>query len=65
MNEIKHLRKRQQPAVRTTISIPAKLKSKMDRFQIKYYVNWSRLASEAWENYMTSIEKGKSNDNQD
>jgi hypothetical protein len=37
---------------RTTITVPRKIKKRMESFQDKFHVNWSAIATDAFRQYM-------------
>ncbi len=46
-------------ASRTTISIPKRIKDRMDEFQSRIFVNWSQVASDAFLRHMNASDRNK------
>ena len=55
MNKTK--RRKRNRGTKTTVCMTQDLRRRMDEFQSQYVVNWSRLAVDAWERYMSDKNK--------
>ena len=48
--------------VNTTVCVPRKLRKRMESFRANHPVNWSEIASEAWEQYMDDHDEDEEDD---
>ncbi len=52
MNNGRSIKRVMVECTRTTISIPLKIKKRMNKFQKRNEVNWSKIATKAFKKYM-------------